>query len=73
MYLSKLVAIGEEYCEDGAATEEVLNFESIDIRVVGRLVVIKHKVDDIGLSAKEEDLEGGVPESASGEGPEDVY
>lgn len=71
-HLGELVAVGEENGEDGAAAEEVLNFEGVDVGVVRGLVVVEHEEDDVGLGGEEEDLEGGVPDGAGGEGPGDV-
>ncbi len=72
-HLGELVAVGEEDGEDGAAAEEVLDFEGVNVGVVRGLVVVEHEEDDVGLGGEEEDLEGGVPDGAGGEGPEDVY
>lgn len=71
-HLGELVAVGEEDGEDGTAAEEVLDFEGVDVGVVRGLVVVEHEEDDVGLGGEEEDLEGGVPDGAGGEGPEDV-
>jgi hypothetical protein len=50
-----------------------LHFERVEIRVVGGLVIIEHKVDGIGRSADEDDLEDGVVEClALIEGPEEI-
>ncbi len=57
-----LVAVGEEDGEDGAAAEEVLDFEGVDVGVVGGFVVVEHEVDGVGLEAEEEELEDGVVE-----------
>lgn len=72
-HLGELVAVGEEDGEDGAAAEEVLDFEGVNVGVVRGLVVVEHEEDDVGLRGEEEDLEGGVPDGAGGEGPENVY
>ncbi len=72
-HLGELVAVGEEDGEDGAAAEEVLDFKGVNVGVVRGLVVVEHEEDDVGLRGEEEDLEGGVPDGAGGEGPENVY
>lgn len=51
------VFVGEDDGEDGGASEEVLDFEGVDIGVVGGLVGVGHEVDDVALAADEEDLE----------------
>ena len=64
--LGELVAIGEEDGEDSGAAEEVLDFEGVDVGVVGWLVVVEHEVDGVGLGGEEEELEGGVVHGAGG-------
>ena len=59
-----LVFVGEEDCEDCAAAEEVLDFEGVDVGVVGGFVVVEHEVDCVGLEAEEEELEDCVVEGA---------
>jgi len=71
-HLGELVAVGEEDREDGAAAEQVLDLEGVDVGVVRGFVVVEHEEDDVGLGGEEKDLEGGVPDGAGGEGPENV-
>jgi len=59
-----LVFVGEENSENGAAAEEVLDFEGVDIGIVGGFVVVEHEVDGVGLETEEEELEDGVVEGA---------
>lgn len=68
-----MVAVREKDAERGGAGEEVLDFEGIEGRVVGGVVFIDHKVDDVRLRGEEEEFEGGVPKRAGGQGPEDVF
>lgn len=71
-HLADLILVGKKQAEDGRTAEEVLDFEGVDVRVVGGFVVVEHEVEGVGLGGEEEDLEGGVPKRAGGEGPEDV-
>lgn len=59
-----LVFVREEDSENGAAAEEVLNFEGVDVGIVGGFVVVEHEVDGVGLETEEEELEDGVVEGA---------
>ena len=59
-----MVLVGEEDRKNGAAAEEVLDFEGVDVGVVGGFVVVEHEVDGVGLEAEEEELEDGVVEGA---------
>ena len=59
-----LVFVGEEDRENGAAAEKILDFEGVDVGVVGGFVVVEHEVDGVGLEAEEEELEDGVVEGA---------
>ncbi len=59
-----LVFVGEEDGKNGAAAEKILDFEGVDVGVVGGFIVIEHEVDGVGLEAEEEELENGVVEGA---------
>ena len=59
-----LVFIREEDSENGATTEQVLDFESVDVGIVSGFIVVEHEVDGVGLEAEEEELEDGVVEGA---------
>ena len=59
-----MVFVGEEDSKNGAAAEKILDFEGVDVGVVGGFVVIEHEVDGVGLEAEEEELEDGVVEGA---------
>ena len=59
-----MVFVGEEDGKNGAAAEKILDFEGVDIGVVGGFVVVEHEVDGVGLEAEEEELEDGVVEGA---------
>ena len=48
-----------------------MDFEGVDVGVVGGFVVVEHEVDGVGLEAEEEELEDGVVEGAVV--PEYVY
>lgn len=61
------VADGEDEGHDGGGAEEILDFESIDVGVVGGLVRVGHEVDDVALGADEEDLEDKVVQAIGGE------
>jgi hypothetical protein len=58
--LRKGVVVREDDGEDSSSSEEVLDAESVDIRIVGRLVGVGHEVDNVTLRTKEEDLEDEV-------------
>ena len=47
-----------------------MDFESVDVGVVGGFVIVEHEVDGVGLEAEEEELKYGVVEGAVV--PEDV-
>ena len=59
-----MVFVGEEDGKNGAAAEKILDFEGVDVGVVGGFVVVEHEVDGVGLEAEEEELEDGVVERA---------
>ena len=63
-HFCNLVFVGEEDRENGAAAEKILDFEGVDVGVVGGFVVVEHEVDGVGLEAEEEELEDGVVEGA---------
>jgi hypothetical protein len=67
------VLVREQDGEDGGAAEEVLDFESVLVGVVGGLVVVEHQPDDVGLGGDEDDFEGGVPEGVGGVCPEEIW
>ena len=67
------VLVREQDSEDGGAAEEVFDFESVLVGVVGGLVVVEHQPDDVGLGGDEDDLEGGVPEGVGGVCPEEIW
>ena len=46
--LGEGVFLREEEREDGGAAEEVEDFEGVEVRVVGGLVVVEHQVDGVG-------------------------
>jgi hypothetical protein len=58
--LGEGVLVREKDCENGGATEEVLDAEGIDVGIVCGLVGVGHEVDDVALGADEEDLEDEV-------------
>lgn len=69
--LAERILVGEEYCESSASTQEKLDLESVDVWVMGRLVVVEHQIQGVCGRADEKDLEdcivGGI-----GEGPEEI-
>lgn len=48
--------------QHGARAQQVLHFERVEVRVVGRAVVVEHEVDGVGGCAKKDDLENGEVE-----------
>ena len=58
------VAIGEEDAKDCGAAEEVLDFEGVDVGVVGGFVIVEHEVEGVGLGGEEEEFKCGVVEGA---------
>lgn len=61
-YLGECVFVWEQYRQYCACTQQVLHLERVQIGVVGRFEVVKHKVDSIRRSAYEDDFEHGVVE-----------
>ena len=55
----------EEDGEDSSTTEEVLNTESVDVRVVCGFVCVGHEVDNVALRADKHDLEDQVVQAVS--------
>lgn len=72
-HLAGRVLVGEQDSQHGGAAQQVLDAEGVLVRVVRGLVVVEHQVDDVGLRAGEEDLEGRVPERVRGVCPEEVW
>ena len=68
-----MVAIGEEQRQRRGAAEQVLDFEGVDVGVVGGFVVVEHEVEGVGLGGEEEEFEGRVVRGAGGQGPEYVW
>lgn len=46
-HLGDQIFIGEEDGEDGASGEQILDFERVDIWVVGGFVIVEHQIQDI--------------------------
>lgn len=53
--------VREEDGEDGAASNQVLHFKSVEVGVMSRLVVVQHEVDCVCGAADEDNLECRVP------------
>ena len=60
-YLGELVTVRKYDCKYCTPSQEVLNFKGINVRIMGRLVVVEHQVNDVGLGCEEQYLEGGIP------------
>lgn len=58
--------------EHRANSEEVLNFESIDIGIMCGFVVVEHEVDDVGRGTDKQKLERSEVQGV-GERPEKIY
>lgn len=58
--LRKGVVVRKHDGENSSSSEEVLDAESVDIGIVGRLIGVGHEVDDVTLRAKKEDLKNKV-------------
>lgn len=71
-HLARVVLVGEQDAEHGRAAKQVLDAEGVLVRVVRGLVVVEHQVDDVGLRADEDNLEGRVPEGGGGVCPEEI-
>lgn len=52
--------IRKENAQQGAAAEQILHLEGVQIHVVRRSIVVQHEVDGVGGRAEEEELEEGV-------------
>ena len=63
-YLYDLVFVREDDGEDAGGAEQVLDFEGVEVGVLGRFVVVEHQVQGVGLSAEEEEFEDVVIERA---------
>lgn len=50
---------GEEQRQNHTDPKKVLDFERIDIGIMGRLVVVEHQINDVGRGSDEQELEGG--------------
>lgn len=61
-YLPRLILVRKEDGHNGASYEEVLNFECVEIRVVGWLVIVEHEINGICRGRYEDDFEGCVPQ-----------
>jgi hypothetical protein len=72
-HLGGSVFVGEYDGENGGGSEEVFGAESVLVRVVGRLVIVEHQVNDVGLGGDEDDLKGGVPERKGRVGPQEIW
>lgn len=62
----------EHQTQNGAKAKKVLYFEGVDVRVVRRLIVMKHEVDDIRGRSDKQNLKSCVIEGV-GEGPEKIW
>lgn len=51
--------MGEEQGQDGTDSKKVLDLESIEVWVMGRLVVVEHEVNDVPRGTDKEELECG--------------
>lgn len=49
--------MGEKYGENCTDPQQVLNFESVDVGIMSRLVVVQHEIDYVSGGANEEKLE----------------
>lgn len=63
-HLSECVFVREQYCHDGARSNQVLDFERVQIRIVCWFVIIEHEINRVRGRAYEDDLEAGVVEGA---------
>jgi hypothetical protein len=61
-HLCEVVLVREEDCQQRTGTDEVLHLERIEVRVVGRLVVVEHEVNRVRGRADEDDFKDGVVE-----------
>lgn len=56
------VVMWEKQGKQSAEPEKIMNFECIEIGVMGWFVVVKHEVDDVCRRRYEQDLKGGIVE-----------
>ena len=59
-YLGEGVVVWKHDRQQCAYSNQVLHLERVQVRVVGRFVVIQHEVHGIGGGADEDNLEDGV-------------
>jgi hypothetical protein len=72
-YLGCRVFVGEKDRQYGACAQQVLHFEGIEVRIVGRLEVVEHEVYGVRRCTDEHNLEYGVVERMGVvEGPQEV-
>jgi hypothetical protein len=72
-HFSGSVFVGEYDGKHCGGSKEVFGAESVLVRVVSRLVIVEHQIDDVGLGGDEDDLKGGVPERKGRVGPQEVW
>lgn len=58
--LGQRVLVREQDGENGSTGEQKLDFEGVDVGIVGWLVGVRHEVDDVSLRTDEHDLENQV-------------
>jgi hypothetical protein len=72
-HLGKRVFVWEQYRQYRAGSDQILHLECVQVRIVGRLVVVEHEVDGVRGGADKDDLEDGVVQRlALVEGPEEI-
>lgn len=52
--------MGENQRKQSAEPKKILHFKRIEIGIMGRLIVIKHKIDNVCRRPYEQDLKSGV-------------
>ena len=62
----------QQYPQHECASQQVFHFEGILIRIVCRLVVDEHEVQNVGLASNEDDLEESIPEVIGRRGPQQI-
>jgi hypothetical protein len=70
--LRETIVVWEEDRKHCADPKEVLNLESIEIRIMRRFVIVEHEVNDVGRRADKKELECGEVQRL-GECPEEVW
>ena len=45
--LGEFVTVWKKNCQDGTPTQQILNFESVKIGVVSRLIIVEHQIDGV--------------------------